>query len=174
MKQIAFVIISLFCLQFNSTAQIKYDTCGYLHKFEGEWRNVNGNDTIRIYLVANRRFSTDHNSISDQLYGWHEYKQGNTIVESNYANRFMPITDVDTISVNSFSIGLRMHNNADCSDTSRQVWGSIVDYNHSMDAKTVTAILDATGLFMTWHQDNGEPIGVRGMTLPRDFILRKQ
>ncbi|MBK7734175.1 MAG: hypothetical protein IPI36_02515 [Chitinophagaceae bacterium] len=55
--------------------------------------NVSGADTIRIYLKPVRTYSQRYNTIRDLLWGWVEYKQGNNIIMSNYANRFLPTSD---------------------------------------------------------------------------------
>ena len=94
--------------------------------------------------------------------------------ESNYANRFMPIL-VDTISKNSFSIGLKL-SGLNCDN--KKAMGSITDYSQGMETKIVTATLDITGFYLTWDQRHSEGFGqfsgATGMTLPAHFVLQKQ
>ncbi|MBK8775399.1 MAG: hypothetical protein IPM10_11435 [Chitinophagaceae bacterium] len=90
-----FLIIFLAAASATAYAQhpLKYDTCNTLQQYEGEWMNVSGADTIRIYLKPVRTYEPVYNNIDDELWGWVEYKQGNNIVMSNYANRFLPTSD---------------------------------------------------------------------------------
>jgi hypothetical protein len=115
--------------------------------------------------------------VQDMIHGWHEYKQGNTIIESTYPNRLMAITNVDTITNNSLSIGLKSLGNH-CNPNIMIASGTITDYLNDKQGKFVTATLDASGTIITWKQNHmasngmfGRPIG---MTLPSEFTLIKQ
>jgi hypothetical protein len=177
MKKILFIAISLLVFKSNLKAQTSFDTCQYIHRFNGEWMYASGSDTIRIFLRVQRDYYTDFKAVEDVIYGWHEYKQGNTIIESTYPNRFMTISNVDTITKTSFSIGLKslgLHCNAGVMTAS----GSINDYLNGNQAKMVVATLDATGTIITWKQWHAASNGMfgrpSGMTLPADFTLIKQ
>ena len=178
MKKAIFIILIALAGRNPVNAQMKYDTCQYVHQFEGEWRYANGLDTIRVYLRVNRSYYPQLNNTVDELFGWHEFKQGNTIVESTYPNRFMSLTNPDTISKNSVSIGLRMRSGDDCNPTFKTAYGSITDYLQARETKIVTVTLDASGTVMTWRQRHSEGYGVftgaTGMTLPKEFVLIKQ
>lgn len=177
MKRITTILFFVIVLNNTSNAQMKYDTCQYVHQFDGEWRYTNGSDTIRIYLRAQRDYYSIIKSTEDRIFGWHEYKQGNNVIESIYSNRFMTISNVDTITKRSFSIWLKMGNGTECSATNKTAMGGIRDYLHGNEGKDVTVTLDATGTIMTWKQTQegvGVKSGIVGMTLPRQFILVKQ
>lgn len=171
-------LIALFILfsVTNAFSQTRYDTCHLLNRFEGEWRYTSGGDTVRIYLKVGRVLIEEINSINDVLVGWHEYKQGSTVIESNYQNRFTPILFLDTIT-NSASIGLGM-NHSNCTTSNLTVMGSIRDYLQANEGHSVTAILNSAGTTLTWKQRHSAGFGVftgaTGMTLPKEFQLVKQ
>lgn len=172
---IASICFIVLCQQLP--AQVKYDTCQYVHQFDGEWMYTNERDTIRVCLRAHRAFDAELNSIDDVIYGWHEYKRGDSVIESTYQNRFMPI-DVDTITKRSVSIGLMMLSGEGCVPGNRRASGSINDYLNANETKIVTVNLDITRTIMTLHQRHSAGYGVftgaTGMTLPQEFILVKQ
>lgn len=179
MKKMLTAIVFYFTFQSTVSAQITtFDTCQYIHQFNGEWLYANGNDTIRVFLRAQRNTYTGLHSLEDRLFGWHEYKQSNTVIESTYANRYMTISNVDTITKRSFSIWLKMGTDNDCNGIPRTAGGTIRDYLQANETKIVTVKLDATGTIMTWEQRHSEGFGVftgaTGMTLPKEFILIKQ
>lgn len=178
MKKILIAFTCFILIKSDLKAQITtFDTCQYIHLFAGEWMYANGNDTIRVFLRPQRNIYTEHNSLEDRIFGWHEYKQGNTTVESIYQNRFMTISNVDTISKNSFSIGLKS-TGTHCSPSLISASGSIRDYLQANETKIVTITLDASGTIMTWNQRDREGYGfltgATGMTLPRQFTLIKK
>ena len=178
MKKILISLICVILIKSDLKAQITtFDTCQYIYQFNGEWMYANGNDTIRIFLRAQRNIYTDFNSLEDRVFGWHEYKQGNTIIESTYQNRFMAIPNVDTITNDSFSIWLKS-TGSHCNSNLISASGTITDYLQAKEGKSVTVTLDATGTIMTWEQRHGEGYGLisgaTGMTLPRLFTLIKQ
>jgi hypothetical protein len=158
-------------------ATTDYDTsCPYLNRYTGEWMSVNGTDTIRIYLRVHKSYSENFNLVKTRIWGWHEYKQGNTIVESNYQHRFMqlPYYD-DSIRSNQFSIFLQLKW---CDLSLNTLVGSITDYSQASEGKHITALVNPTGTSMTWKQRHEEGYGVftgaYGMTLPKEFVLVKQ
>jgi hypothetical protein len=156
-------------------ATTDYDTsCPYLSRYAGEWMSVTGTDTIRIYLRVHKSYSENFNLVKTRIWGWHEYKQGNNIVESNYQHRFMnlPYYD-DSIRRHEFSIFLQLKW---CDLALNTLVGTIADYSQASELKVVNAII--TGTTMTWKQRHGEGYGVftgaYGMTLPKEFVLVKQ
>jgi hypothetical protein len=178
MYRILLLILFLSIAQITrSQNTIEYDTCRYLKQYEGEWQYVNGIDTIRVYLRFHRDYSASLGFISDNLYGWHEYKKGNQVIESKYQYRFMQLPyHYDSVDNTNFcSIGLIM---ARCNNDSPKLRGSIFDYLQAKEMKTVTASLDPTRTIMTWKQEHAEGYGwftgAYGMTLPRQFVLKKQ
>lgn len=174
-KNIITVTIIIF-ISCKTTAQtIRYDTCNNLQQYQGEWRYVNGKDTIRIYLRSHRSYTQHFNWVSDNLWGWHEYKKGSAIIESNYQYRFITLPySVDTLSINLSSIWLS--HSRDCNII--KLTGRIWDYSQNNEIQMVTATLSNNNTIMTWKQEHGEGFGVftggSGMTLPKNFVLIKQ
>jgi hypothetical protein len=157
-------------------ATTDYDTCQYLNRYAGEWLYANGQDTIRICLRPHRSFLPDYNIVMDQLWGWHEYKRGNIIIESNYQYRniYLPYTWInDSISGSKYSVLLSL---SECDPVRNALRGIIADYSQASELKVVTAVV--TGSTMTWKQRHGEGYGTftgaYGMTLPTAFVLIKQ
>ncbi len=153
------------------------DTCSYLQQFTGEWKYVNGTDTIKVYLRYHRYHSTffGPNDYFDRLWGWYEYKQGNTVVMSNYQNRFTTLPQVVTESyTNSHSIIMSM---PDCADTTRKLIGQMDDLNHPTSTYRIVAELNPTKTQMVfWHtftMGNFHNPDIE-KTLPQEFILIKQ
>jgi hypothetical protein len=181
MKTILIILLLLINLQTkaqNSTTQ--YDTCQYLTQYSGEWLYTNNQDTIRIFLRTKRDYSIIANHLSDNLYGWHEYKQGNTIIESNYANRFMYLPFyTDSLITNLPSISLLNYN---CTvENSNKLQGYITDITQANEHHAVKTQMWGGGnfpIYMLWKQSfvefHGAWTGAYGMTLPREFILVKQ
>ena len=164
MKNIITSLLILLC--FTAKAQ---DTCPALQAFDGEWRYVNGQDTIRMYFRYHEcNFPVDGKTdIIPGLWGWHEYKRGNTIVESNYSNRFMNLPGVfDYVPSRSFSILLQMFN---C-DTSRgKLIGFIDDLSQPLLGITVNIQYNNAKTEIQWHQTTSKPTA-----LPNYFTLTKQ
>jgi hypothetical protein len=152
------------------------DTCNHLLQLAGEWRYTNGNDTIKMYFRYHKYFAqvvtVDY---KDELWGWHEYKSGNTVIQSNYQHRndVLPFnTTITDYDLNSINITL-----VDCSDTATFLKGYLLDSHHPTSTYRVAATLNPAKNIMTWwhtwvagsfHNPD------KGMTLPREFILYKQ
>jgi hypothetical protein len=158
----------------NSTTT--YDTCQYATQCVGEWQYAYGLDTIRITLRHKRDYSVKFNYMADNLYGWIEYKQGNTIIESTYTNRNINLPyeyDAHLPNLTSAILGLK-----GCNTNSRVLEGSIIDYHQAKETHKVTATVNNTNTQMTWKQSfnegHGAMTGAYGMTLPREFILTRQ
>lgn len=177
-----FFLLLFFSFSNNTHAQVnsftKYDTCHYLQQYEGTWLATAGTDTIRISLRYYRGYNGDFNSVIDRLLGWHEFKHGSSIVESNYSHRSMILPFDDSgIVLNEFSIALRLQY---CNNNTLGNFlnGYIRDYSQAGELHMVKATLDSTKTIMTWKQNHGEFYGVwtgaRGMTLPSSFVLIKQ
>jgi len=168
--------LSLLVFGFMGYGQTNYDTCNNLQKYAGEWRYTNGQDTIRIYLRTSRVTDQTYNVVQDRLWGWHEYKKGNTVVQTDYAHRFMTLNSNAEVMLDSTSIALKQFRN--CSNSYINLTGLIVDYNKGSQAKNVTASFNSLGTEMLWKQTNGEGQGaingIYGMTLPKEFLLIKQ
>lgn len=181
MKKI-FILLIVSFLSIQGIAQnnyTTYDTCQYLNQYQAEWMYANNQDTIRIYLRAHRDYSSPLNWVGDKLYGWLEYKSGNTIIESTYAHRNDPLPylteSTDSMNVNLKSLSLMLKG---CDNNSPTLMGTIIDHLQSNEIHVVTAKLDATKTVMTWEQHHREGYGfgtgATGMTLPKQFILIKQ
>ena len=174
MKKI--IIIFLFALSYFSV-EAQSTICPALNSFTGEWRYTNGQDTIRIYLRSNDYtiLTGEGNTIAN-LWGWHEYKQGNTIVESNYTNRFITLpSNSNNVVANSYSISLQL---PQCELATNKLIGYIVDITQCNELKQVAVIFNTAQNQLIWKQRNSEGFGFGtgcyGMTLPRDFVLTKQ
>ena len=174
------IIVLLLLNKFNSYSQtnIEYDTCNYLQQYEGEWKHINGQDTIKIYLRTIRNFSPSPDYVNDRLWGWVEFKKGNTIIESNYQYRFATIPyNADNYDLNKYSIRISL---ANCNNNTlnNSLVGRIRDSLQAGELHVVKATLDPTKTIMTWTQSHSEwygaLTGARGITLPTNFVLIKQ
>ena len=176
---ITVVLISIAYIGRSQNAYTRYDTCHLLSQYEEEWKYTNGQDTIRIYLRYHRDYSVSFNSISNNLYGWLEYKTGNTTIESTYQNRNMPLPyyydNKDSMNVNLVPITLNLK---ECNNSSPLLMGTIIDHLQSNEIHIVTATLNNNKTEMLWKQrlreGYGMGTGATGMTLPREFLLIKQ
>ena len=178
MKTKKFFLYIIFTIIYSSAhAQhpLRYDICNSLQQYEGEWMNVSGNDTIRIYLKPLRTFSQRYNTIRDLLWGWVEYKQGNNIVMSNYANRFLPTSDNWSymVSITNFSLSKYI-----CS--SQKLDGLFSDINHHRGLINwiVEVTISTNDITMdVWQQRTPSynlNLGDTAITLPQRFTLIKQ
>ena len=175
---ITVVLISIAYIGRSQNAYTRYDTCHLLSQYEGEWRYTNGQDSIRIYLRYHRDYSVSFNSISDNLYGWLEYKTGNTEIETTYPfkNMILPYYyDNDSMTVNQRSLRLKLQQ---CNNSCSVLTGTIFDHLQSNEIHMVTATLNNNKTEMLWKQRHREGYGMgtgaTGMTLPREFLLIKQ
>lgn len=185
MKKITIAIISIL-LTTNALAQnsqTEYDTCSALQVHQGEWIYTQGQDTIRIYLRYHRSYDPNLNSVKDRLWGWHEYKNGSQVIQSNYQHRFMPLTyNIDDMDIDKSSIWLRFDPSDDNPSNLRGLFGTITDsaydYNRHM---VITTVTNTAGVIkMNWNQTYKERSGGSfnsappTMTLPFSFTLTKQ
>lgn len=171
------IVIILICISIITKSQTTtYYLCPALQAFNGEWRYVNGQDTIRIYLRYHEFTSNNPTpNTRGSLFGWHEYKRGNTVIESDYTNRFMTLaTDFYNIGLNSYSILLS--SNAACDTSTHRLRGQIKDLLQTRESKPVTIQFNAAKTEIQWHQRQGYGIfsPASPMTLPPDFVLIKQ
>jgi hypothetical protein len=173
MKKI--LILCFVCLSTLSKAQS--NLCPALQAFTGEWRYVNGQDTIRIYLRANDYAINGPSAVAiGKLWGWHEYKRGNTIIESNYSNRFMTLpANSGNVVETSYSISLQM---PQCDINRHRLIGNLADLSQCRESKPVIISFNAAQTQLTWSQRSrtgfGYGTGCYGMTFPRTFVLIKQ
>ena len=168
-----------------------FDTCQYLQSLQGEWMNVNGNDTIRVYLRFHRDFYSDpetYNSTVDELWGWVEYKQGSNIIMSDYANRFATLPyNVDDLTPGLRSIviwpgkggGVVIPVGYDpCTNPITDITGKITDRVRCNLDKNISATVNLAGTQMSWHivQPTAllDSAWCAGYTLPQQFTLIKQ
>jgi hypothetical protein len=166
----------------NSTTE--YDTCSALRLREGEWLSIQGQDTIRIFLRYHRTYDIEYNIISDRLWGWHEYKKGSQVIQSNYQHRFMPLDYIrDNINIENRSIWLRFDpKDFDMPNAERGLYGTITDseYLNKPHGVIISFSTRFGVLKMTWNQQFLEYIGspFEGkpftMALPSTFVLTKQ
>ena len=181
-KSILVFLFFLFNVKSFGQSTTEYDTCNYLQQFEGEWKYANGTDTLKVYLRFHRRTfttETERTLIKDCLIGWHEYKQGNKIIESDYQYRFiaLPTNISDIYDKYSVMINFNIVLNP-CSKNAKKLHGVIKDYLQANQDKEVFAALNETNTRMTcklWHGEwFGHGNGMVGMTLPSNFVLVKQ
>lgn len=188
-KSLKNILIFIFLLTANKgIAQInyEYDTCNLdiYRQFEGEWRYTNGIDTIRFYLKAHRIYSPQGDFgrifVYDRLVGWHEYKRGNTVIESNYNNRFMTLpSNIYLLPDLTISISLTIDENYGVSSmNSRRFLGHIDDFGLNGELiKVGKAIFDSniqTLQWTQWRSDFSRNPETAVMTLPGSFTLIKQ
>lgn len=174
-KYFLFIVLVIFYSTAHAQHPLRYDTCNTLQQYEGEWMNVSGNDTIRIYLKPLRTFSQRYNTIRDLLWGWVEYKQGNYIVMSNYANRLLPTSDSweYMFGITNFSLRKFICN-------SQKLEGTFRDINHHEGFLNwvVEVTLGANDITMdVWQQRTSFynlNLGDTSITLPQRFTLIKQ
>ena len=191
------ILLLFFILSFaiKADAQVttppEYDTCNYLRPLEGEWVNINGSDTIKIYLRFHRNLYSDpetNNYIADELWGWVEYKQGPTIIMSDYANRFASLPyNVDDLPDGLKSITLWAGRASGimvpvgykgCQNPITELGGWISDIAKCRTSKLIIATVNGSGpgAQMNWTVWPGGsvPAGCGGTTLPTTFVLTKQ
>jgi len=186
MKALLFLLVIFFSTS-NLKAQVynqsEYDTCSYYNQFVGEWRYVNGNDTVRFYFKVLRYISEgigdyDFKLYRDDLIGWHEYKQGNNIIESNYQNRFLPLSSCILYAPPlKYSIDLNFWKEyGSCNSSSRILIGEFVDISRMgqwCQAKVEINPAITEMHFLHWPH---APCKVQpcGTTLPAEMTLIKQ
>jgi len=170
-------IIIIILVVFSCSAKAQSTLCPALQAFHGEWRYVNGQDTIKIYLRSNDYTITGDGPVTiAKLWGWHEFKQGNTIIESNYSNRFLALpTNSNNVVANSYSISLQM---PQCNVSRQKLIGNIHDLSQCYESKVVTITFNTSQTQLNWKQTHptgfGFMTGCKGMTLPSNFVLTKQ
>ena len=185
MKYIITILI-IFSLSLSLKAQdIQYDTCSALMQHQGEWRYANGNDTIRFFLKYHRGYyATEPKFVIDALWGNLEFKHGNTIVFSDYANISLSIPfQMDTFGLDRQTISIR-YTRKDA--THHKLTGTLLYPMNGLQEYHIEAILNNTGTQMTWRQkysttvrENADihiprnpPTGLDKM--PDEFVLIKQ
>jgi len=174
MKNILIIIV-LITLSFAGRSQSTI--CPALQAFTGEWRYISGQDEIRVYLRAGDYTILEGSGTTiAKLWGWHEYKRAGTVVESNYANRFMTLpTNSGNAVANSYSISLQM---PQCAPAGNKLIGNIDDISQCNEMKMVTIIFNTAQNQLIWEQRHSQGFGFgtncKGMTLPRTFVLTKQ
>jgi hypothetical protein len=182
-----YLVFCFLIFLFKSNGQnsnTRYNTCSQLRVLEGEWEYFYGSDTIKVFLRYNRSYSILFNTVQDRLWGWHEYQQGNNIIQSSYQNRLMQLTyDYDDFDITKTSIVLSFNSDElDLPVFERNLTGFISDTEYDNKMHTVRAKLNNRfgNTRMIWKQRFGEFYGpIPGakpctMTLPRDFVLIKK
>lgn len=176
-KIIIYLIFSLFSAFFASkaTAQLTiYDTCQAIRPYEGEWRNISGQDTIKVYLRVHTFYSQIINTYEAEILGWHEYKSGSTVIQSDYSHRFdaLPLNFHQKPQI-MFSIGL---NGGSCRPIINNLYGAMTDYTKQRCQNwAITRINSNTiQVFQVPCEVIDEFSFIPGFTLPQSFILTKQ
>ncbi len=181
MKNIICSLLLMLCIKTysqNSTpTPSPSGICPQLQAFNGEWLYANGNDTIRIYMRYHECLYTGGTPETlGTLWIWHEYKQGSTIIESTYPNRFMTLPTIyDSADLTKISGSLLL---PACNFTKKRLLGRITDISQARESKIVRAYFDSEITKIIWKQRHSEGYGFKtgayGMTLPKEFILFKQ
>lgn len=174
MKPIIILALSILSLLQTTTAQVgnvTYDTCIYLHRFEGEYKYVNGNDTVKIFLKYFRDYIEDYNVVTDRLYGWIDYKHGSTPIYSNYADRLKPLTYL--YNTKGANLGVFRLTLLRCEPTCQVLTGKMFEPNSGIkDMITLEPKLISNGSILEWWQFR--QYGGGNMILPNRFTLIKQ
>lgn len=150
----------------------QYLTNTTMQPFIGEWRWVDGTDTLQISLKVKKVFF-DFNGgyYSDCLVGWHIFKRGQTVIENTYQY----IDQIDK----SFFIGGNKKG-----ATLNKVKGTVKD-RLKVKHGNLELVLDnsVSPNQITWKIKNSEGIKYRksnepaynfSFTLPTDILLIKQ
>ncbi len=152
-----------------------------MRAFEGEWRYITGQDTIKVYLRANNFYSLPDNTVFSELIGWHEYKIGNNIIQSDFGHQFdmLPYNFALKGQITS-SIGISGGmQNAECNSTLTLLYVAMRDYNKNNRSQRwiITRVSQST---INVQQIQGECYStasnpcITGFTLPEVFLLTKQ
>lgn len=171
------IIIAIILTGFAFNAKAQSTICPSINAFAGEWRYVNGQDTLKIYLRPSDYTVLGVGSPTPiaKLWGWHEYKKGNTVIESNYSNRFIALPANSQNNTVDYSVSLQM---PECDDNRQKLIGYINDITQCMELKSVAIIFNAAKTQLTWLQRHSEGFGYisgcKGMTLPGNLVLTKQ
>ncbi|MBK8711075.1 MAG: hypothetical protein IPL97_04180 [Niastella sp.] len=174
MKYFLILLFTSVAANANARHPLEYDTCNTLQQYQGEWMNVSGTDTLRIYLRPVRTFEPVYNNIDDILWGWIEYKQGSNIIMSNYANRNLPVSNSWDFMFNSTNLRLRKYI---CN--SEKLEGTFRDINHhnGMIDWSADIIVSPTEVKMNIWQQRASHYNLNlndtAMTLPSRFTLIK-
>lgn len=163
-------------VSFKSAGQIKrsFDTCQTLRQFDGEWIGIHSDDTIKVFFRTHKFESQDFSEVSSELLGWHEYKKGNSLVQSDYSKRRDDISKrakEKTKRINS--INLRLSN---CFDSSGYLYGFMNDFNKGRCQRWRIDRI-ANGKLRVSQTMCGNVIGQEfrtGYTLPQTFILTRR
>jgi len=175
MKYFLILLFTAITSNVNAQHPLEYDTCNTLQQYQGEWMNVTGTDTLRIYLKPVRTYETVYNNIKDNLWGWIEYKRGNNIVMSNYANRNLPVSNDWLYMFNITNLRIKKYG---CN--SEQLVGRFIDFNHhrGMINWSADIIVSPTDVKMNVLQQRTPYYNLNlndtTMTLPSRFTLIKQ
>ncbi|RAV28477.1 DUF6705 family protein [Sinomicrobium soli] len=135
-------------------------------KFIGEWRWVNGQDTLEISLKKGNiadPFGVGYRL--DVLIGFHRYKKGNTVIESSYAN----------ISTDAADKKWTLLGGSD-NDDAMVFSGRLKDISKNKSGN-LRMVLNADRTQLTWELSNSEGVRIGeydwGFTLPKQLTLHK-
>ncbi len=152
-----------------------YDTCNNLRQLDGEWKYVNGTETLKVYFRTKVFHSLSYNNFNASLIGWHELTNGSTIIQSDYSHRFDSLpTDFLSRKNLIYSINLGY---SDCNNPIDTLTGVMIDQNKNnrLQYWMVSRISPTT---IKVKQTAGEGLStvtyIPGFTLPQTFVLVKQ
>ena len=82
-------------------------------------------------MRVNNFYSIPNNTITGELLGWHEYKIGNSVIESDYSQRFDVLpTNFSQKGAIVFSLNIvASTGNSECSTVLTMLHGSMRDFN---------------------------------------------
>jgi len=176
-KRILIFLSILLIVQFAKAQAPVFDTCQNLPQYDGEWRYINGIDTLKIYLRDHRFSSVSDNgslNVYDRLWGWIDYRSGTTVIESNYQHRFSIIPqNYDYVN---FSMWLHM---PECNDSWLKLRGFMWDSQTQKKYFDIDVVINPAKTIMTWKLKYPEGYNLIAGTeynyfLPKEFVLIKQ
>jgi hypothetical protein len=144
------LLVILIVISKNNIAQYitpgSYEINNTLSRFEGSWLWNNGTDTVWLNMQKQKVHFSDVPFDQDVLVGWHKYKKGNTIIESNYTN--IGIQYTPSTRLNSSIFG----SNAPATD-SNLFEGTINDISKNK-AISLTLTLNSAQNQLIWKTEN--------------------
>lgn len=136
-----------------------------LSKFVGTWIWVNGTDTVKVVLKKENVLFSMINIRQDVIVGYHEYKRGNVIIETNLA---------DTNHVFNTKKTSILASNDNSNDT---LTGTIQDITEKK-LLNIILVLNVAQNQLVWQTNNTMGLyngtNRKKFTLPRSIILTKQ
>ena len=177
-NRIFIIIILLVTFSITSKAQIpvpgEYRINNTLTRFEGNWRWTNGTDTVWLNMQKQKVHFERIPCDWDHIVGWHKYKKGNTVIESNF--QYIGVQYGQSTHLNISIFG-----GNDPSVTPNFFEGTIKDIS-KLKAIDLTLTLNAAQNELVWktkdidgtHISSPSKPFIEGFTLPISMTFIKQ